>query len=199
VVEALGLGAHAPGATPPDPDEASALVPTHITTQGELNEWEQQNILEAGAWLRRAARRHEVLSEKFARELHKRMFRRTWKWAGTFRRSDKNIGVDWRQIEVQLHDLLGDVKYQIEHATYPLDEIAARFHHRLVSIHPFPNGNGRHARMMADTLLTKQGAVPFTWGRADLMAEGAARQAYLNALRAADAGDFAPLLAFVRS
>jgi Fic-DOC domain mobile mystery protein B len=201
MVEALGLGApHAPGATPLDPDEAAGLIPGHISTQSELNEWEQANILEAGRWLKHPARKREdVLSERFARELHKRMFHRTWKWAGTFRRSDKNIGIDWRQIGVQLRNLLDDVKYQLEHKTYPADEIATRFHHRLVSIHPFPNGNGRHARMMTDVLLAKVGAANFSWGRADIVSAGATRETYLHALQAADAGNIAPLLAFVRS
>jgi len=201
MVEALGLGApHAPVATPVDLDEAAGLLPGHIRTQSELNEWEQTNILDASRWLNHPARKSaDVLSEGFARELHKRMFNRTWKWAGKFRQSDKNIGIDWRQISVQLRDLFDDVKYQLEHKTYPVDEIAARFHHRLVWIHPYPNGNGRHARMMTDALLAKIGAEPFSWGHADLISTGVTRETYLHALYAADAGDMTRLLAFVRS
>lgn len=149
-----------PGATPLDADELACLIPTHITTQGELNEWEQLNIVQGEAWARR--QRKDILDEAFVRQLHKQMFGETWSWAGSFRTSDKNIGVEWQQIGVKLRNLLDDVRYQIDNATYPPDEIATRFHHRLVSIHPFPNGNGRHARVMADLLVQQLGQPRFT-------------------------------------
>ena len=186
-------------ATPIDPDEAAGLIPPHVRTQVELNEWEQANILEGERWALRRGSRADPLTERFVRALHKRMFGSTWRWAGTFRSSDKNIGVDWRQVGVQLKDLLDDTRYWVAHDTYPIDEIAVRFHHRLVSIHPFPNGNGRHARLMADVLLARRGAEPFSWGRGDLVHAGAARDRYLAALKAADGGEIGPLLAFVRS
>lgn len=189
---------YAPGATPLDPDEAAGLIPSHITTQGELNEWEQTNILEGLQWLRRQKKK-ELLDEGFLRELHRRMFGQTWKWAGSFRQTDKNIGVDWRQIPVQLRHLLDDVKAQIEYASYPPDEIALRFHHRLVWIHPFANGNGRHARLAADFLIQKLGGPSFTWGGRSLVAAGDKRAAYLNALRAADGRDHHALMQFARS
>lgn len=198
MVAPVGLGdAHAPGATPLDPDEAGGLIPSHISTQAQLNEWEEANILEARRWVFER-RRRDVLTEELARELHRRMFDKTWKWAGDFRRSGKNIGVDSRQISTRLRDLLDDASYWIEHRTYPIDEIAARFHHRLVSIHPFANGNGRHARLMADVLLVQADARPFTWGSKTLVT-GAERETYIAALRAADAGDIKPLLQFARS
>ena len=186
-------------ATPLDPDEAAGLIPAHIRTQAELNEWEQTNILAGQKWALARGNRADPLTEAFVRELHRRMFGGTWRWAGTFRTSDKNIGVDWRQVGVRLKDLLDDAHYWLEHGTDPIDELAARFHHRLVSIHPFANGNGRHARLMADCLLARRGAAPFSWGRGDLMHAGTARDRYLAALRAADAGDIGPLLEFVRS
>ncbi|MBD5804148.1 Adenosine monophosphate-protein transferase NmFic [Azoarcus sp. Aa7] len=187
-----------PGQTPLDPDEAAGLIAKHITTQGDLNEWEQANILEAIKWL--ATKRHrEVLTEGFCRELHKRMFGKTWKWAGQFRRSDKNIGVDWRHVAVRLRALFDDTRYWFEHGVYSTDEAAVRFHHRLVVVHPFPNGNGRHARMMTDVLLKASGAPPFSWGGQNLVGPGEARTRYLDALRAADAGDIGPLTKFVRS
>jgi Fic-DOC domain mobile mystery protein B len=186
-----------PGATPLDADELASLIPGHITTQGELNEWEQFNIVQGESWARR--QRKEVLDDAFVRQLHKRMFGETWKWAGEFRKSDKSIGVDWLTIGIELKKLLDDVRYQIEHASYPPDEIAARFHHRLVAIHPFPNGNGRHARLMADLLVERLGRPRFTWGRRNLVDAGETRQNYIAALRAADAGDIAPLFAFARS
>jgi Fic-DOC domain mobile mystery protein B len=139
-----------------------------------------------------------VLSAEFVRELHRRMFDETWHWAGPFRTTGKNIGVQGHTIAPALRDLLDDVAHWVKHATYPTDEIAARFHHRLVRIHPFPNGNGRHGRLMTDALLTELGAAPFTWGAGDLDREGDVRARYLDALRSADAGDCALLLGFVR-
>lgn len=195
----MGLGSdHAPGATPLDPNEIDGLLPAHITTQEQLNEWEQANIARAHRWLA-SARTRNVLSESFVRELHKRMFNETWRWAGTFRATERNFGVTPEQIAPQLRDLLDDARYWLEHQTYPIDEAAVRFHHRLVSIHPFSNGNGRHARLMTDVLLARSGSAPFTWGRDDLVHVGEARRRYLEALRAADRGDYSKLFAFVRS
>jgi Fic-DOC domain mobile mystery protein B len=183
------------GTTPLDPDEADGLIPD-LLTRGELNAWEQANILKAEAWVFR--RRRNVLTVQFAMELHQRMFDETWTWAGKFRRSDKNIGVPWPTIPAALRDLLDDTQYWIDNITYALDESAARFHHRLVSIHPFPNGNGRHGRLMTDVLARSHGAQLFTWGRGHL-AVGQARIAYLAALRQADKGSLDPLVEFMRS
>lgn len=195
----MGLGdAHAAGATPLDPDEAAGLLPSHIRTQQELNEWEQANIGRALAWLA-TMRRRGVLDESFVRRLHRRMFDSTWRWAGSFRTTERNIGVAPEQIAPRLHDLLADARYWLGHRTYPIDEVAARFHHRLVSIHCFANGNGRHARLITDLLLQEHGEAVFTWGRGDLVHAGAARDAYLTALRAADRRDYTKLLVFVRS
>lgn len=188
---------YAPGATPLDADELASLIPGHITTQGELNEWEQLNIVQGDTWARK--QRKEILDEGFLRRLHKQMFGETWRWAGTFRKSDKNIGVDWLRIGVEVKNLLDDVRYQIENNSLPPDEIAVRFHHRLVAIHPFPNGNGRHARLMADLLAERLGRPRFTWGSASLVDANETRQRYIAALQAADARDIAPLLAFARS
>lgn len=186
------------GATPLDPDEAEGLIPGHIITQSQLNEWEQQNILTAREWAFRR-RRANLLSEKFVRDLHGRMFNETWLWAGRFRQSGKNLGVDWRLIPERIHLLCDDVQYQLQHDSFPPDELAARFHHRLVSIHPFANGNGRHARLMCDLLVDRLDQAPFTWGAGDLMAAGHTRDRYLAALRAADAGNYELLLQFIRS
>ena len=142
---------YAPGATPLDPDEAAGLVPSHITTQGDLNAWEQANILLAERWVARQIKR-DLLNEGFVRDLHRRMFDKTWRWAGTFRQSNKNIGVDWTQVAVKLRNLLDNTRFQIDHAVFEADELVVRFHHQLVWVHAFPNGNGRHARLMADVL-----------------------------------------------
>lgn len=188
---------YAPGATPLDADELASLIPSHITTQGELNEWEQLNIVQGETWARKY--RKEILEEGFLRQLHKKMFGETWQWAGTFRKSDKNIGVEWLKIGVDLKNLLEDVRTQVEFGSYPPDEIAVRFHHRLVLIHPFPNGNGRHARMMADLLIERLGNPRFSWGSRSLVDANDTRRNYIAALQAADVKDYAPLIAFSRS
>lgn len=187
-----------PGQTPLDPDEAAGLKPRHIRTQGELDEWEAQNILKALRWLNRK-KALDVLNEHFCRELHRRMFDDTWAWAGTFRQSDKNIGCEWPRIPLKLNQLLGNVGYWLEHQTFELREVAVRFHHQLVLVHPFPNGNGRHARLMTDALLKQCGQALFSWGGGHLVAANQVRSHYIQALRAADAGDYAPLRAFVLS
>jgi Fic-DOC domain mobile mystery protein B len=184
------------GATPIDPDEAAGLIPAHITLQRELNEYEEANILEATEWLL-ARRRGDPLDERFIHVVHRRMFNQTWRWAGAARRSDKNIGVRWFEIPTQLRQMLGDVRTQVEHKAYSAQEIAARYHHRLVSIHVFPNGNGRHARLMADLLLMELTGQRFEWGRESLVAASELRSRYIAALRSADAGDCRPLLAFL--
>lgn len=187
------------GATPLDPDELVGLKIKHITTRGELDRWEQDNINDAIAWLERR-RKGDILTEDFARQLHQKMFGKVWAWAGNFRRSDKNIGVEWSTIGVHLHQLLGDVHYWVEKGTYHAGEIGARFHHRLVAIHLFANGNGRHARLMTDVLMTdilKQ--EPFNWGNASLTRDGAVRKRYIDALHAADNYDYDALIEFVRS
>lgn len=187
-----------PGATPLDPDDAAGLIPSHITTQGQLNEWEFQNVAEGRAWAL-SRKRKNLLTTEFAQELHRRMFRNTWKWAGEIRTTETSVGIDPGGIRVELKKLFDDVAYQIKEKSMPLDEIAARFHHRLTQIHPFRNGNGRHARLMTDLLLRENGAEPFDWGRGDLVAPGEVRDRYISALRAADGRDHSPLLKFVRS
>jgi Fic-DOC domain mobile mystery protein B len=183
--------------TPLTEEERVNLIPSYITLRAELNEAEQANILEAEEWA--FARKRDVLDERFLNGLHKRMFGRVWRWAGTFRQTARNIGVDAYRIPMDLRQLTDDCRYWIENGTYEPDEIAARFHHRLVQIHPFPNGNGRHARMATDLLLVAMGRPRFSWGRVNLVDPGETRQAYVAALRAADNHDIRPLLAFVRS
>jgi Fic-DOC domain mobile mystery protein B len=187
------------GATPLDPDEVRGLLLSHITSRAELDRWEQENIAAAEVWaLRRVPR--DILTDGFIRRLHKRMFGTVWRWAGDFRTTGKNIGVPAWQIAGELRNLCADCAVWIERGAFPPDEIAVRFHHRLTVIHPFPNGNGRHARLMTDILLihllTQQ---RFTWGSGNLVSAGDCRQQYINALRAADLHDYAALLAFVRS
>jgi Fic-DOC domain mobile mystery protein B len=183
--------------TPLTEEEREELIPSYITLRSEVNDAEQANILEAEEWA--FARNRDVLSEAFLIDLHKRMLSRVWKWAGAFRQSERNLGIDAYRIPIELRQLLDDCRYWIENKTYEPGEIAARFHHRLVSIHPFPNGNGRHARLAADLLLVVLGSKRFTWGRVSLVNAGETRRTYIEALRAADNHDINPLLAFVRS
>lgn len=186
-----------PTGTPPlDPDEAEALLPKHITTRGELNEWENQNILQATHWLA-GPRRAEVLADYFVRELHRRMFDETWAWAGKYRLSDKNIGRHWPEIPGTVRNLCDDAKVWFTQEVFPARQAAARLHHRLVAIHCFPDGNGRHARLYTDALLSSIGQPPFEWGRSDLHASGSVRDEYLAALKAADQEAYEQLFEFL--
>jgi Fic-DOC domain mobile mystery protein B len=186
----------AEGATPVDPDEARAIIPSHVTTKAELNEWEHANIVEGEHWA--FARRHtNFLSAGFLQRLHLKMFGDTWKWAGRWRMTEKNIGIAPERIPEAIQQLLLDVAEQLEAQSYPIREIAARLHHRLVQIHPFPNGNGRVARTYADLLLSANGEERFRWGDGDLIEAGDARDLYIAALRAADGRDYGPLLRFL--
>ncbi|MFN2382841.1 MAG: mobile mystery protein B [Gemmatimonadota bacterium] len=186
------------GATPLDPEEAVGLLPAHITTRAELNAWEQANLLHAEPWA--FGRRHpEILSLAFMKRLHRKMFGVTWKWAGAFRQTDRTIGVLWQDVQVAVLTLCRDVNFWIEHHTYDADELAARFHQRLTQIHPFPNGNGRHARWMTDLLRLETGHPRCSWGRQDLTSPSDVRSRYIAALRAADDGDLTPLLEFLRT
>ena len=187
------------GNTPLAPEELADLIP-NLATKEEPNEWERENILLAREWATSdRTKPEEIASDAYIRKLHRRMFEETWKWAGHYRVTEKNIGVPVHEIRERLMELAGDVRYWIQNGTYLPDEIAVRFHHRLVLIHPFPNGNGRHARLMADVLVTKLARPAFSWGSANLVREGEARTKYLEAIRAADQGDIQPLLKFSRS
>lgn len=187
------------GATPLDSNEIEGLLLTHITARPELDRWEQDNINEALAWLEQRKPK-DILNESFMKQLHKRMFGNVWKWAGNLRKTEKNLGVPYYQISIEVKKLCDDVEYWIENKTFADDEIAARFHHRLVSIHLFPNGNGRHARLITDILLENIfGKDPFTWGSGNLAAAGLDRKKYIESLIAADREDYGLLMDFVRS
>ena len=205
----MGLDlAYIDGQTPLYEDEKEGLLIHSIATRGELDEFEQQNIEQAVQWsIGRLMKAEALFTEEFIRALHKRMYGNVWQWAGEFRNSNKNIGVDKWQIPAALRYLLDDVKYWYANNTYPPDELTIRFKHRLVSIHCFPNGNGRHSRLMADIVIEKVFKLPvYTWGAANtasgeagLVKQGDQRTAYLSAIKAADAGDMLPLMNFARS
>ncbi len=184
-------------AMPLTEEEKRELIPAHIAYRREVNEAEQENIVRAQNWALNRSR--DLLNEKYIKELHRRMLGDVWRWAGTFRESERNLGIAFFQIPVALRQLLDDSKAWIEYKTYQPDEIAVRFHHRLVQIHPFPNGNGRHSRLIADLLVMRLGGVRFSWGSANLQDASALRQRYITALKAADDHDIGPLLTFARS
>jgi Fic-DOC domain mobile mystery protein B len=191
------LHQQADDATLVPPDKRADLIPSHITLRSELNALEQDNILSASIWA--LQRRHDPVGESFARKLHRRMFRKVWRWAGQLRTTNTNLGVDRTLIQPRLYEALDNTRFWVENETFPPDEIAVRFHHALVSVHPFPDGNGRWSRLMADVLASRLGRPRFTWGGGDLSEAGAVRDKYMAALKAADNHDFAPLLAFART
>jgi Fic-DOC domain mobile mystery protein B len=186
------------GSTPLSPEELAELIPS-LATKEELNEWERQNIIHAREWaMADRTRPMDMVSDEYVRKLHRKMFDQTWKWAGKHQQADKNIGISFQEIPERLAVLFGDVRFWMENGTYSFDEIAVRFHHRLVAIHAFANGNGRHARLIADVLAMKSGRPTFTWGSSSLVEPGQARARYLDALRTVDGGDIHPLVEFAR-
>lgn len=190
------------GATPLDPDELKDLIPSDIATQEQLNFSEQSNIIEARHWAL-SRKNNKVLSEEFLRKLHHRMFCLVWRWAGNYRKTEKNLGVSWSLILEEIGKLFLDTSYWIDHQVYSWEELGARFHHRLVSIHPFPNGNGRHARLMTDVLFFNYEQKPFTWGQKErdenFKSGTEIRKSYIQSLRNADQNFYEDLIKFVRS
>lgn len=201
--QVIGLGPDPEGATPLTDEELEGLIPEHVTTRAELNGVESENLVDALSWGRSLARRSdpaELLDPGFLVRLHRQMFSDVWRWAGTQRRRETNIGVDPVLIAERVKVVLDDAGYWHEHATFPADEIAVRVHHRLVAVHPFPNGNGRCTRLIADLYLLATGDATLSWGgEGDLGEPGDVRAAYLESLRAADREDYDPLLRFARA
>jgi Fic-DOC domain mobile mystery protein B len=187
------------GVTPLDPDESEGLLLDHIQTREELNRWEQENIQKAFLWALTRKNRN-LLSQSFICTLHRKMFEDVWRWAGQFRTTEKNIGCDPVYIATNVVQLCDECQGWLEFKSYPADEIAVRFHHRLVLIHPFPNGNGRHARLITDLLLDEFLDKPvFSWGNTDLNNPSEGRGEYIRSLKEADKGNITPLLNFIRS
>lgn len=189
------------GQTPLEEEEKEGLLIKSISNRGELDEFEQQNIEEAIQWtIKRSFKKEEILTESFIRSLHERMYGNVWSWAGKFRKTNKNIGVDKQHIGIELKKLLDDTIYWLNNNSYSPDEIAVRFKHRLISIHCFPNGNGRHSRLMADIIIEKIFKQPeFSWGATNLVKQTDTRAVYIQAVKAADVNNYNPLLVFARS
>ena len=196
-----GLTEPIPGATPLDEDDLEGLLPTWVTTRADLDAVENDGIQRAVLWVLNPRVRYTVedlLSIEFADRMHKRMFGTVWRWAGQRRRRVTNIGVEPYQIATKLRDVFDDVSYWRTHADggFTDVEVAVRLHHRLVAVHPYPNGNGRHSRLIADADMHRCGLAPLGWVGLDLSAPTQSRVRYIAALRAADAGDYAPLIEF---
>ena len=189
------------GQTPLDEEEKEGLKIKSITTQGELDEFEQLNIEKAVEWtIHTNLKPERILTEKFIKDLHKRMYGDVWKWAGEFRKTAKNIGIKWTQIGIELKTLIDDTKYWIENKTYSPEEIAIRFKHRIVAIHCFPNGNGRHSRMMADIIIESIfGKEIFSWHKSNMVKADEKRKEYITALKEADNGNIKPLIKFAEN
>lgn len=189
------------GQTPIEEEEKEELKIKTISTRGELDEFEQANIEKAVEWsLKINPSTQKILTVEFIKEVHKKMFSEVWGWAGKFRKTNKNIGVDKYQIEQELRKLMDDCKFWIDNNVYPEDEIAIRFKHRLVKTHPFPNGNGRHSRLCADILINNGFKKEiFSWGTKNITEQSETRTKYLNAIYEADNGNIKPLLVFART
>lgn len=191
------------GATPLDPDEIQGLLIDTISTQAELNFAEQQSIIESSKWIFETNHKN-ILTDQFFKNLHKKMFQSVWNWAGKYRTTNKNIGVDPYKIPIEIKKLCDDCEYWIQNNTYDWNEIAARFHHKVVWIHPFSNGNGRFSRILTDILLKRHKQSALTWGRNtfskdDFSSESALRTEYILSLREADNKKFQKLIQFIKS
>lgn len=189
------------GQTPLNEEEKEGILIKSITTHGELDEHEQLNIEKAIEWIiGLKLEKERILTEEFIKTLHKKMLGKVWRWAGEFRRSEKNIGVKWINIGIDLRTLLDDTKFWIENKTFPPDEIAIRFKHRLVNIHCFPNGNGRHSRIMADIIIESVfGETIFTWNHSNMVKANETRAEYIKSIREADKGNIERLINFART
>ena len=188
------------GQTPLNEDEKKGLLINTITTHGELDEHEQLNIEKAVEWtIQSRFKQNKILTEQFIKTLHKQMFGDVWAWAGEFRKSEKNIGVEWIKIGIELKYLLDDTIYWIENKTFLPDEIAIRFKHRLVNIHCFANGNGRHSRLMADIIIESVFEKDlFSWHHSNMVRADETRKKYIDSIKDADNGNIDPLLDFAR-
>jgi Fic-DOC domain mobile mystery protein B len=193
----IGLFDAIKNATPLSLEARNGLIPTHVTLRSELNELEQKNIGQADGWA--FLRKRNVLDKNFLKGLHKRMFKDVWRWAGDYRKTETNFGVLPHLIQPGVYQIVGDMRFASQHKSFEPDELALRLSHRLVSVHPFTNGNGRWSRLLGDLMIVKQGGKRFTWGSADLQAEGKDRDRYIQALKAADNHDYEPLIEFARS
>lgn len=182
-----------PGQTPID--DVSGLRDRSIRTQAQLNEAEAENIRKAVMryLAARPSRRLARFDVAWCRRLHAEMFGDVWSWAGAFRTRELNIGVPTHAIEAELHTLMEDLRAWERHGVRMLEQ-GARLHHRAVHVHPFLNGNGRWARMLANIWLKLNDEPIVEWQERIIGTESAARGEYLRAVKAADRGDYRELI-----
>jgi len=182
-----------PGATPID--DVSGLIPTHISTRSELNEWETANILKAVKY-HLSEKRKLTINIQWLKKLHKEMFGESWKWAGKFRQRNLSLGIDWHNINDQIKALVDDIAYWRKNNSLSIFEQSIRIHHRLVKIHPFENGNGRHARLVSDIYLYNNNESRPIWPSDELIEKSNIRDKYISALKDADSGNYSTLKHF---
>lgn len=197
------IGPEPTGATPIEEEDLKGLIPDFVATRADLNRVEFDNISKALTWGIQQARvlgPDGLLEYGFLMKLHRQMFGDVWRWAGTNRRRINNIGSLPEVIVSEAHAALEDMKYWHTNGVFESDERAARLHCRLVTIHPFPNGNGRCTRLIADMYLVTIDEPMFTWGSRSIDVDGDARKRYIDALvKARNEDDYGDLLAFARS
>jgi len=182
-----------------DVDDRKALIPSHLATRYELAAWEQANMVRAIAWLESRRRGVTVLTGRFMRTLHRKMFDETWDHAGAYRKGKANRGAPPWTISTRVEDVIARASGWVRMHAYPADETAVRFCHRMSEVHPFERGNGRVIRLMTDALAVELGHAPFTWGAKSKLDAGELRDRYIAALRVADRDNIGPLLDFANS
>lgn len=201
MVDVSNFGPDPEGATPLGPDDFVGLIPMWISTRSDLNQAEAFNISSAqDKFDGKSILTNEILDDFFVRALHQQMFGDVWTWAGKYRTRELSIGVPSQTVSLEVKNLMEDSKFWLD-TLYPQlqDEALCRIHHRLVAIHPFPNGNGRLSRLFTDVLTGSMGRPLFTWGGGITGANSKVRSEYISALKSADRGDFDKLYEFVRS
>ncbi|RLA29618.1 MAG: mobile mystery protein B [Gammaproteobacteria bacterium] len=168
----------------------------------DINQAELVGIVEATDWAKKT--RLSPNEVKFWQRLHAQMFGQVWSWAGEWRQHEPNIGVPPQDIQPDMKNLQDDLAFWLsEKCDMAALELIARFHHRLVYIHPFSNGNGRWGRLITDVLAARVlGMTPLTWARGghglrDI--ESDERKKYIATIKAADKGEFGPLMEYLKS
>ena len=186
------------GETPIDP---SHLKDRSIRTRQQLNSAEAQSILKPfvkylGA---KPSKKIAPFNLNWFQQLHEEMFGDVWQYAGKFRQEDKNIGVKWQNIITEMYQFEQDLIFWEQNQTYDVFERSVRLHHRAVFIHPFDGGNGRWSRLLGNIYLKQHEHPLVKWPEETIgTEESVAREAYLSAVKRADAGDFFELIALHR-
>ena len=187
-------------ATPLDDISGLKLPSSRVYTLKEVYEAEANNIALATLKYLSAPPSKKIapFTYEWLQQLHYEMFGNVWEWAGKFRSCELSIGIKAYQVPTALKELADDIAFWDKHKTYDIYEVAARLHHRAVQIHPFQNGNGRWSRMLANIYLRQNGSMPVKWQENLLSKENTKRDEYIQALKNADSGNYAKLIAMHR-